>query len=102
MSGTTDDVSIRDRIRIWPPLGEKELRVLLRLLKGKRPGIASVTELRPTGLSKAKFQRTLLQLMRRGYIQHTNGEFTSELAVGGGFVLTLKGLVYAMAQHDGL
>jgi len=102
MSGTTGNVSVRNRIRIWPPIGDGELLVLLRLLKGKRPGIASITELRPTGLSKAEFQRTLLQLVRRGYIQHTNGEFTSELAVGGGFVVTLKGLVYAMAQYDGL
>jgi len=102
MSGTTDTVSIRDRIRIWPPISEEELLVLLRLLKGKRPGIASIAELRPAGLSKPKFERALLQLVRRGYIQHTSGEFTSESAVGGGFIVTLKGLVYGMAQYDGL
>ena len=103
MSGTTDAVSIHDRIRIWPPIGEKELLVLLRLLKAKRPGIASMTELRRgTGLSKARFQRTLLQLMRRGYIQHTTRKLALGSDVGGVFTVTLKGLVYAMAQHDGL
>jgi len=103
MSGTTDAVSIRDRIRIWPPIGEKELLVLLHLLKAKRPGIASMTELRrATGLSKAGFQRTLLQLMRRGYIQHAARRFTLESDVGGVFTVTLKGLVYGMAQRDGL
>jgi hypothetical protein len=103
MSGATDAVSIRDRIRIWPPIGEKELLVLLHLLKAKRPGIASMTELRrATGLSKAGFQRTLLQLMRRKYIQHAAGKFTLGSGVGGVFSVTLKGLVYAMAQHDGL
>jgi DNA-binding MarR family transcriptional regulator len=103
MSGTTDAVSIRDRIRIWPPIGEKELLVLLHLLKAKRPGIAGMTELRrATGLSKAGFQRTLFQLMRRGYIQHAAGKFTLESDVGGVFTVTPKGLVYAMAQHDGL
>jgi len=103
MSGTTDAVSIRDRIRIWPPIGEKELLVLLHLLKAKRPGIASVTELRrATGLSEAGFQRTLLQLMRRGYIQRTTRKITLESDVGGVFTVTPKGLVYAMAQHDGL
>ena len=103
MSGTTDAVSIRDRIRIWPPIGEKELLVLLHLLKAKRPGIASMTELRRvTGLSKAGFQRTLFQLMRRKYIQHAARKFTLESDVGGVFTVTLKGLVYAMAQHDGL
>jgi len=103
MSGTTDAVSIRDRIRIWPPIGEKELLVLLHLLKAKRSGIAGMTELRrATGLSKAGFQRTLLQLMGRKYIQHAAGKFTLGSGVGGVFSVTLKGLVYAMAQHDGL
>jgi hypothetical protein len=103
MSGTTDIVSIRDRIRIWPPIGEKELLVLLRLLKAKRPGIAGMTELRRgTGLSKAGFQRTVLRLMRRGYVQHTNRELTLDPAVDGDLIVTLKGLVYAMAQDDGL
>jgi len=101
MSGTTGNVSVRNRIRIWPPIGDGELLVLLRLLERRRPGIASITELRPPGLSKAKFQRTLLQLIRRGYIQHTNGQF-AKLAVRKGFVVTLRGLVYAMAQYDGL
>jgi hypothetical protein len=103
MSGATDAVSIRDRIRIWPPIGEKELLVLLHLLKAKRPGIAGMTELRrATGLSRVGFQRTVLRLMRRGYVQHTNRELTLESAVDGDLVVTLKGLVYAMAQHDGL
>jgi hypothetical protein len=103
MSGTTYAVSIRDRIRIWPPIGEKELLVLLRLLKAKQPGIAGMTELRRgTGLSQAGFQRTLLQLMRRGYIQHATRRFPLELDVEGVFTVTLKGLVYAMAQRDGL
>jgi hypothetical protein len=101
MSGKTDTISIRDRIRIWPPIGDRELLVLLRLLKGRRPGIASATELTPRGLSKAKFQRTLLQLTRRGYIQHTSGQFTKS-SVREGLVVTLKGLVYAMSQYDGL
>jgi hypothetical protein len=103
MSGTTDAVSIRDRVRIWPPIGEKELLVLLHLLKAKRPGIAGMTELRKaSGLSKVGFQRTVLRLVRRGYVQHTNGELTLDPAVDGGLIVTLKGLVYAMAQDDGL
>jgi len=62
-----------------------------------------MTELRrATGLSKAGFQRTLLQLMRRGYIQHAARRFTLESDVGGVFTVTLKGLVYGMAQRDGL
>ncbi len=101
MSRTTDNVSIHDRIRIWPPIGEIELLVLQRLVKGRRPGIAIITQLRPPGLSKARFQRALIQLTRRGYIQHTNEQFT-RLAIREGFVVTLKGLVYAMAQCDGL
>jgi hypothetical protein len=40
--------------------------------------------------------------MRRGYIQHAARRFPLELDVGGVFTVTLKGLVYAMAQHDGL
>ena len=85
------------------PIGEKELLVLLHLLKAKRPGIASMTELRrATGLSEAGFQRTLLQLMRRGYIQCTTRKLTLESDVGEVFTVTPKGLVYAMAQHDGL
>jgi predicted transcriptional regulator len=103
MNETTDAVSIHDRIRIWPPISEKELLVLLHLLKAKRPGTAGMTELRrATGLSKAGFQRTLLHLMRRGYIQHTTRKLALESDAGRVFIVTLKGLVYAMAQHDGL
>jgi hypothetical protein len=103
MSGTTDAVSIRDRIRIWPPIGEKELLVLLHLLKAKRPGIAGMTELRrATGLSKAGFQRALFRLMRRKYIEYAVRKSTQESDAGGILTVTLKGLVYTMAQHDGL
>ena len=103
MSGTTDAVSIHDRIRIWPPIGEKELLVLLHLLNAKRPGIVGMTELRRAmRLSKVGFQRTVLRLMRRGYVQHANRELTLDPAVDGDLIVTPKGLVYAMAQDDGL
>jgi hypothetical protein len=103
MNEAADAVSIRDRIRIWPPIGEKELLVLLHLLKAKRPGIAGMAELRQaTALSEAGFQRTLLQLMRRGYVQDTTRRFALGSDVGGILTVTLKGLVYAMAQRDGL
>jgi hypothetical protein len=103
MNETTDAVSIHDRIRIWPPISEKELLVLLHLLKAKRPGTAGMTELRrATRFSKVGFQRTVLRLVRRGYVQYTNRELTLDPAVDGDLIVTLKGLVYAMAQDDGL